>query len=57
MGQRASPFWVPKAICDFLYDEGPTEAASAELWVDEEPAAWSLTFGRMGPDVSVPFRR
>jgi hypothetical protein len=24
-------------------DEGPTEAASAELWVDEEPAAWSLT--------------
>ena len=33
-------------------DEGPTEAASAELWVDEEPAAWSLTGsdGDKGPD-------
>ena len=33
-------------------DEGPTEAASAELWVDEDPAAWSLTAsnGDKGPD-------
>jgi integrase len=33
-------------------DEGPPEAPSAELWVDEEPAAWSLTGsdGDKGPD-------
>jgi len=33
-------------------DEGPTEAASAELWVDEEPEARSLTGsdGDKGPD-------
>jgi hypothetical protein len=33
-------------------DKGPTQAASAELWVDEEPAAWSISGsdGDKGPD-------
>jgi len=33
-------------------DEGPAEAESTELWVDEEPAAWSLTGSETdkGPD-------